>query len=59
VYDQRVIAYDKRGQKGCVYATAYTDTQAEAALRRCVAEHGRRTNARVVLAKDHWQKYQR
>jgi hypothetical protein len=49
---QRVIVYDKPGQKECVYAAVYSDKQAERATQACLKEHGKRCKARSVLARD-------
>ena len=47
---QRVIVYDKLGQKGLIYAAVYSDRQAERATKACIAKHGRRCKARSELA---------
>ena len=44
---QLLIAYG-RGRASVVYAAAYTFAAAQAALERCVAEHGRWVCARIV-----------
>lgn len=48
---QQVIVYDKRGQKGVVYDTAYSEREVENAIRRCRARHN--CNVRAVLAKSY------
>ncbi len=48
---QRVILYDKPGQRGAIYAAVYSDKQAERAIEACVAKHGRRCKARSELAR--------
>jgi hypothetical protein len=49
---QRAVLYDKPGQKNCIYATVYSDKQAERARRGCIAKHGQKANVRLALAKE-------
>jgi hypothetical protein len=48
--EQLVVIYG-RGPATAVYAAAYSAQQAEAALWRCIAQHGRRVSARIVPAR--------
>jgi hypothetical protein len=51
--EQYLILYDKPGQKGVVYSTAYTDRQVEDGIKNCVNQHGRMgTKVRSKLAED-------
>jgi hypothetical protein len=50
---QYVILYDKRGERGVVYDTAYTEAQLQDAIKRCVRRHGRMgTKVRSRLASE-------
>lgn len=54
---QYVVAFDKRGKKGAVFATAYDDSQIDRAVQVCTREHGSRSNVRSGLAAEHRRKY--
>lgn len=47
---QHVVLYDKRGETGVVYDTAYTDEQMSQGIANCRMDHGSRCNARTITA---------
>jgi hypothetical protein len=48
VNGQLLIAYGRGRRASVIYTTAYTLNAAQAALERCIAEHGRWVCARLV-----------
>lgn len=51
--EQLIITYeDQYDHKIRKYTTAYSESQAKHYLMKCLEQHGRRANARVIAAKD-------